>query len=245
MIHHVQSVVIDDLVYLVGGLADFPALQVNSIFVYDPAADEFRRVGNMPEGRDRGAGGVAVWEGRIYYAGGRPRRPAGPLVDVYDPNTGRWTELPDMPEARDHFHAAILDGDTHAIGGRALQVGDVVETDYAIPLDDLDSGWEELPESLPTKRGGFAIAVLNDEILVIGGEDEEEGLRTHYGTVEAFDPETGRWRRLQNMSVARHGIQAVVCEGAIYVSGGATAEDVSRDTRVLEVFRGEDAGPCG
>jgi hypothetical protein len=247
VIHHVQAVVVDDLIYLVGGLSEFPALQVNSVFVYDPSTDTISRAGNMPAGRDRGAGGIAVHDGKIYYAGGLHDGQAVSWFDEYDPETGRWRALPDMPEPRDHFHAAIVDGVFYAIGGRAVDVDQPVDTDYSFTIEDAEAGWQELPESLPTKRGGFAIAVLDGEILVIGGENEDAGARSIHGTVEAFDPGTGSWRRLQNLGTARHGIQAVVCEGAVYVPTGQTALPGNQltDTTVLEVFRGEDAGPCG
>ena len=61
---------------------------------------------------------------KIYNAGGQPtpRRCVNPRskpwFDVYDPATETWTQLPNMPRARDHFHAAVVDGKFYAIGGR-------------------------------------------------------------------------------------------------------------------------------
>ena len=39
-------------------------------------------------------------------------------LDVYDPNTGAWSKLPDAPRARDHFQVAITQGKLVAAAGR-------------------------------------------------------------------------------------------------------------------------------
>ena len=131
----------------------------------------------MPPGRERGAGGVAVHQGKIYYAGGLNGGFAKPWFDVYDPAANTWSQLPNMPVARDHFQAQVANGKFWVTGGRDTAINNTITSTIAF---DFSTGtWQTIAPPLPGP-GGFASAVLGDEILVIGGR-------------EAVRPST-RWR---------------------------------------------------
>ena len=85
--------------------------------------------------------------------------------EVYDPSTDRWSRLPDLPEAKDHFQAAVLDGRFYAIGGRAGDLGTETRSNFA--YDFATRRWVTGLSGLPTARGGFATAVLDGRILVM------------------------------------------------------------------------------
>jgi hypothetical protein len=193
----------------------------------------------MPRGR--GAGGVAVYDGKIYYAGGLHDGKAVAWVDVYDPATDTWAQLPDMPRVRDHFHAAVVDGKFYAIAGRDSVVN---ATTTKVDTYDLANGaggtWQNLDTALPTARGGFATAVLGDEILVIGGE----GGGKAYNNVEAYDTVSNTWRTLEPMPTARHGIQAAVCNDGVYIAAGGMAQGGSSPTNRHEVLSLNGATSC-
>ncbi|HET7856498.1 MAG TPA: kelch repeat-containing protein [Gaiellaceae bacterium] len=233
---HIQGVELGGRIYYVGGLAAWPKPAVASVYVYGPAADRFST--RRPMSRPRGAGGVAVHGGKIYYAGGLSDGRAVTWFDVYDPQRNLWSRLPDMPRPRDHFQAVVLDGKFYAIGGRDSELGkEYAETDA---FDFATGRWETGLAPIPTKRGGFAAAVLGDEILVIGGEDANSAHRE----VEAYDVRRDRWRTLDPMPTARHGTQAVVCGGAVYVAAGGGTQGGENPTDVLEVYRPAGARGC-
>ena len=94
---HIQAVEYRGLIYYIGGLVRWPGPAVGTVYVYDPVADRFTAGTPMRAGRERGAGGVAVHEGKIYYAGGLHDGTVVPWFDVYDPVARTWTVLPDMP----------------------------------------------------------------------------------------------------------------------------------------------------
>ncbi len=206
-------------IFYIGGLdmdVGYPDGEVGTVEIYDPVTEEVSAGTAMPAGRERGAGGVAAYKGRIYYVGGLHGGSAVKWVDVYDPVTDTWEQLPDMPSARDHFHAVVLDGKLHVIGGRA---GTFASTTGDHDAYDLEAEtWAGDLAALPTPRGGYGAAVIDGEIVVIGGETTGQAL----GTVEAYRPGTGggTWRALPAMPTARHGIQAAACSGAIYVAAG-------------------------
>lgn len=212
---HIQGVELDGLVYYVGGLESWPEPDVGSVYVYDPRADTFSTGAPMP--RPRGAGGVAAYGGKLYYAGGLHDGVAVPWFDEYDPESDSWRRLPDMPRRRDHFHAAVVGGKLYAIGGRDKEIGATTTANDA--YDFVSGTWRSGLAPLPSPRGGFGAAVVGDEIVVIGGEVADAAL----GAVEAYDTRTDSWRALEPMPTARHGIQAAVLDGAIYVAAGGTA----------------------
>ena len=218
---HVQGVAVGGRIFYIGGLdmdVGYPDGEVGTVEIYDPVTREVSAGRAMPAGRERGAGGVAAYKGRIYYVGGLHAGSAVDWVDVYDPVTDTWAQLPDMPSARDHFPAVVLEGRLHVIGGRA---GDFASTTGDHDAYDLEARtWADLA-ALPTPRGGYGAAVINGEIVVIGGERTGEAL----ATVEAYRPGAGggTWRPLPAMPTARHGIQGAACSGAIYVAAGGAS----------------------
>ena len=65
---HIQGVAYGGKIYYIGGLTSWPNVEVGTVYIYDPATNTFDTGTPMP--RPRGAGGVAVHDGKIYYAGG-------------------------------------------------------------------------------------------------------------------------------------------------------------------------------
>jgi hypothetical protein len=233
---HIQGVEVAGLIYYIGGLQQWPGPNVDTVYIYNPATNTFKQGAPMPRGR--GAGGVAVYGGKIYYAGGLNNSVAVPWFDVYDPAANTWTQLPDMPTARDHFHAAVVNGKFYAIGGRNVQINATTTVNQA--FDFATAKWISGLAPLPTARGGFGAAALGDEVLIIGGE----GNNQTYHTVEAYNTVTNTWRKLADMPTARHGIQAAVCNGGVYIAAGGLTQGGGNPTDIHEVFFLNGAKPC-
>jgi len=238
-VHHIQGVTVAGKIYLLGGLTSWPTPDVGTVFIYDPDTNTVSQGTPMPATRQRGAGGVGVYDGKIYYAGGLHNGLAVNWFDVYDPVTDTWTQLPDMPTARDHFQASVLDGRFWAIGGRNVQPNETTAVNEAF---DFGTGqWVTGFAPLPTPRGGFASAVLDGEIVIIGGE----GYGQAWPTVDAYDPATDTWRSLAPMPNPRHGIQGAVCNGGIYIAGGADDQGGGHSTNVHDaLFPGGTETSC-
>jgi N-acetylneuraminic acid mutarotase len=236
-VDHIQGVALNGRIYYIGGLTGWPQPHSDLVRIYDPATDSFTAGAPMPRGR--GGGGVATDGSRIYYAGGMHNGQAVAWFDAYDPATDTWQQLPDMPIARDHFHGAILGGTFYAIGGRDSLID---ATDPRVDAYAIGSGtWNTLNTTLPTPRGGFATAVLGNEILIIGGE----GGGQTFDTVEAYDPAANTWRTLAPLPTARHGIQAAVCDGGVYIAAGGRTQGGANPSSVHEVFFFGEPTPCG
>ena len=85
--------------------------------------------------------------------------------------------------------------------------------------------WHVISE-LPTQRKGFATAVVEGKIYLIGGTPFQNR-RGPYGlsTVEVYDPKTNSWERVADMPTPRTSAEAVVINGTIYVCGGYNGID--------------------
>jgi hypothetical protein len=200
------------------------------VWIYDVSTNRFIAGASMPAGRDRGAGGIAVYNGKIYVAGGLHDGTTVSWFDVYDPASDSWSSLPDMPRVRDHFHAAIVGGRFYAIAGRVSSGSFRIQQNDA--YDFATGRWITGLAPLPTLRGGFATAVFGTEIAVIGGE----GGGATFDTVEAYDTATNTWRTLTPMPTARHGIQAAMWNGSAFIAGGGMRQGGGAPTDVHEVL---------
>lgn len=228
---HIQVAAVNGKVYYIGGVTAWPGPSVGSVYIYDTTTNTFSAGAPMPAGRDRGAGGTAVVDGKIYVAGGIHASTTVGWFDVYDPATDTWTSLPDLPHRRDHFQGAVLNGKLWAIGGRISSSS--TRVGYNEAYDFTTGRWLTGFAPLPTLRAGFAVAVFGTEIALIGGE----GGGFTFSTNEAYNTASNTWRTLTPMPTARHGIMAAMWNGAAYIAGGGLRQGGGAPTDVHEVLR--------
>ena len=233
---HIQGVAVGGRIYYIGGLSAWPKPAVGTVSIYDPKSDGFSTGAPMP--RPRGAGGVAVHGGKIYYAGGLSEGRAVSWFDVYDPATDSWSRLPDMPRARDHFQAQVAGSRLYAIGGRDSDVDANIDDNDA--YDFTQGRWVTGLAPLPTARGGYASALVGDEILIFGGEAPDRV----FPQVEAYDVRKDTWRALEPMPVPRHGIQAIACAGDVYIAAGGEQPYGGAPSSANSVYVTGLAGRC-
>ncbi|MFF3853870.1 Kelch repeat-containing protein [Micromonospora sp. NPDC002575] len=227
--NHPNVAVAGGRIYVLGGLSGGASWQaLRDSFVYEPRLDRWQPLPPVPAGLERGSAAVGVHGGTIYLAGGMRTLTPGPdglqdtvaTVSAYHAATGRWTTLPDLPEARDHVAGAIVKGTFYVLGGRDRGQANVRDTVYAMDLQALAGGWTNRAP-MPTARGGIAFAAVGDRIYTFGGEGNVvDGVNTVFGQTEAYDTRTDRWQRLAPMPVPRHGTAAVAVGGTIYSPGG-------------------------
>ena len=237
--HHFQAVAYEGKIYVMGAFTDdFPdETPIPNIYIYDPVTDTWTEGPEIPADRRRGAAGVVVHNNQFYVVCGIQNGHLGGYVtwlDRYDPSTDTWTPLADAPNARDHFHATVVDGKLYAAGGRRSShaTGEVATlTVKMVDVYDFETDtWTSLPDptSLPTERAGTTSVTFDGKLVVIGGEsvrrlpeDGDEGPSTAHNEAEVFDPETGVWSALPPLLQGRHGAQAIVHEGQIYIAAGS------------------------
>ena len=224
-IHHFQPVAIGSRIYIVGALlCCYPREPTErTVHVYDTVTETWSTAGEMPAARARGSAAVVVRGGRLYVLGGNTLGHDGgsvPWFDVFDPASGEWRVLPDAPNARDHFTAALVDGRLVAAGGRT--------TDLPVPFDkpvlatdvyDFASGSWSTGTDIPTPRAGTVAVAVENELVVAGGEIN--GVAEALRDVEAYDVRRDRWRALRPLADGRHGGGAFVLDDTLHVVAGS------------------------
>lgn len=227
-VHHAGMTYLNGRVYVVGGFRETSFVPVGNVRIYDVAASTWSEGRPMPT--PRGAGALAVLNGRIHWTGGNAAAgdhlhdpPHGQVAgdrsvgthEVYDPATDTWERLAPMPTPRNHHGATVVDGRMHVVAGRAERNFEMTVHEV---YDPARNTWEAAPP-IPTGRSGIATVELDGKIYVFGGETFTQPARTFY-EAERYDPRTRTWESLPRMPTARHGLAAAVLDGRIHVLSG-------------------------
>lgn len=238
--HHFQPVVYNDKIYILGAMTGkYPGeTPVPNIYIYDPAIDIWEKGSAIPDDRQRGGAGVSLYEGKIYLSCGIRDGHRGDhkkWLDVYDPVTGKWEQLPDAPRERDHFQSVVANDKLYLLGGRTTIAADnpFKNTITEIDVYDLKKGtWTTLENGLPTERAGNFVTLYGEDIIVLGGESFNQKLA--HSEVEALNTKTHTWRTLSPMQEGRHGTGAIIHNGKICVASGCGNRGGSPELKTME-----------
>ncbi len=244
-LHHFQGVSYKGKIYVIGAMTGrYPNEKpLSNIMIYDPKKDLWSTGDAIPENRRRGSSGVVVVGDKAIVICGIVDGHNGThvtWVDQYDFKTGRWTILSDAPGTRDHFSAVAAKGKVYCVGGRntSYSIGQTFE--LTIGRMDVyniaNNTWLTLPESnnIPTQRAGTSTVILNNNVLVIGGESGTQAIA--HNEVEAYNLKTKKWRKLSNLVTGRHGTQAIVYKKAVYIAAGSGKRGGKPELDSIEKF---------
>jgi N-acetylneuraminic acid mutarotase len=187
--------VVDGKIYVMGG---YPNTTLNE--VYDPATDTWTE---MPLSTDP-FGPSVVYNDSIYVMWGKTR--------IYDPYTNNWSFGAQQPKETSYASVGITSG--FMAPTRLYVISETENQVYDPQADNWTTGAD-----IPTFRGGFAVAVVDDLIYVIGGititypltiptdaPAGSGGVATYYSTVEQHTPfGYGTVPPIVNLSFPRNG----------------------------------------
>jgi N-acetylneuraminic acid mutarotase len=75
--------------------------------------------------------------------------------------------------------------------------------------------------------------VLGNQVLIIGGESPQ---KLAHNQTEAFDFKTNTWQTLAPMQTGRHGTQAIVHQGKVYIAAGSANQGGGPEINSMEVM---------
>lgn len=139
-------------------------------------------------------------------------------AELYDPNTGRWTETGSLVRE-------IVGGDAYPLpDGRVLAIGTAWSTEQgdAQVYEPVQGRWT-VAGRLARLPGSVSVVLADGSILVIGGA----GFTDHrpVATVRRFEPDTGVTREVAPLPAPRTGSVAVrLADGRVLVAGGTEAQ---------------------
>lgn len=202
------------------------------VLAYHHDLDWTKRLQSMPEGRFLEA--AVTLDDQIFVLGGRhfQETVAGWR---FDPETGAYVNLPDLPRVQNGLVAAAVDGVIYAIGG---QNGFGIAVPFVHAYDPATGAWVQR-RPMPTARSEAAIAVNGHEIYVVGGENNGPSQ-----AVEIYDTRTDTWRNGPLLPEPRKGAVAVQVDGDLYVFGGLIDANSER-TSIVRLRNGNWAAVPG
>lgn len=238
--HHFQPVVVGHKIY---AIASFTCCypnedSISDIHVFDTRTEKWSVVGSMPPARVRGSAAVVVRGGLIYVLGGNTKGHNGGAVnwfDSYDPDSGRWEVLPNAPSRRDHFAAVIIGNKLVAAGGRATnQPNPFANTIASTEIFDFSTNAWIRGADIPTQRAGTLAAVVDEEVLIVGGESNTQSAA--FDTTEGYNVYSDSWRALQPMITPRHSGGGAVLGDRWHVVAGSNVAGGSGEVDSHESF---------
>ncbi len=191
-----------------------------AMYVYEPARDSWTTAPALP-GPAVENPAVAAYDGELYVFGGSTAAFSGAVSNaaVFDPATGEWTPLAEMPTARGGATAQALDGRIYVAGGIDPS-GASVSTVEAF---DSGSGHWDPAAPMGTRRDNPGSAALDGMLYVFGGRTRDaDGTEVNgtLATVEMYDPATDSWTARAPMPTGRRTMAVGTLNGRAQLIGG-------------------------
>jgi N-acetylneuraminic acid mutarotase len=175
----------------------------------------------------RGGHALIAAAGRLYAIGGNTVAANVAPAEVYDTQSGQWSDLPPLPAPRNHVAGFVYGPDLCAAGGRSPNTTRVDCFNFE------SMTWVRLPD-LPRPTSGAGAATLDDgSVIVMGGEDAQESAIVDQ---LARLPSSNQWTSAETMLAPRHGFQLAVFEGRAWACGGGSSAGLYPATTCTSVL---------
>ncbi|KAG5749348.1 hypothetical protein H9Q70_008006 [Fusarium xylarioides] len=205
-VNHLNVAVVDNKLYLLGGLVDGPAVSGVSMnwvasalsYVYDVTSDTWSDLVPMPNGTEKGSSIVGVHGEMIYLAGGMTvlqdtYQDTVNTVVSFNTTSGLWQRVvanaAELPEGRQHGTGAVIGDTFYVVGGRWFGQMNTRDTVFELDLTNQETGWKSSAAHMPVSRGGIYGAAVGDRFYVFGGEGNPDTATGVFNQSEAFDTE--------------------------------------------------------
>jgi N-acetylneuraminic acid mutarotase len=129
----------------------------------------------IPVGRNQFS--CAVVYGKIYCIGGQFYHDKGQIdqkmVDVYDPNTDKWSKAPSLPKGHSHAEGStfVHKGNIYMLGGHTTADGSTKKIDGDVLRLKPGGKWEVVAK-LPVTLSSPAACIIGDKLYVGGGNSD-------------------------------------------------------------------------
>lgn len=164
-------------------------------------------------------------------------------VQIYDPETDRWTDSgKSMNHARWGHTVNLLDGRIYVLGGCPPGIpsaDNIIVANKTIEVyDPVEESWVESGE-MTAGRIGHGSVVHQGKIYILGGEFQEPSLHT-LSSMEVYDPATRSWEELADMPTPRIFMGTCLVGDTIYAIGGGSSYPYSGKTTIEAYLIKED-----
>ncbi|MEM9478808.1 MAG: kelch repeat-containing protein [Verrucomicrobiota bacterium] len=170
--------------------------------------------------------------GIIRIGGMQPRNAKGeeavlvsvPFVRRFDPETGKWSKLPNLPKGRSSHDAWIVGDKIYVAGGWQMR-GPDKSSKWSTTVDILDLSaekpeWRSIPQ--PFMRRALAVAAHDNKLYCMGGLEKDGGMSED---IDVLDLETEEWSEGPMLPIGHpmkgFGLAAAIenADGRLYITG--------------------------
>ncbi len=229
--------VVDGKIYAIGGLNgnNFP---VGTNEEFNPLTNEWTSVMPMPTSRSGSA--IAVYQNKIYVIGGTVGNGYVGNNEVYDPATNMWETKASMPTPRADLSASVVNDKIYLIGGKRYSntAPFFNETNINEVYDPTNDTWST-KTVIPTPVQGYASAVVNGKIYVMGGSLESLSLEKTLISAadQVYDPQNDSWSSTAKLPAvdsygAAGATEGVMAPQRIYCIGGYSDGEFTAKTQM-------------
>jgi N-acetylneuraminic acid mutarotase len=161
------------------GLGSPQQIVLGTVEAYDPATDSWQSRAPMPTPRNHFL--AAAVGGRIYAVDGRTgsvfvtKSSSTDLVEAYDPATNMWVLVGRDVVPRGDDSGGVHDGLIYVAGGEGQDFARKYTFWLTEAFNPATAAWTELPH-MQIARHGFAAAIVGDELHVMGGGFQSDGM---------------------------------------------------------------------
>ena len=229
--HATATRLVNGKVLIVGGF-DANGQALASAELYDPAAKTFVSAGATAAPRGLHTA-TLLKNGNVLVAGGLVSLTGTDTAttEIFDSTSGAFSPTGSMGSAR-FGHAAVLlnSGNVLVAGG-----GDFVRGNSSVEIFNPSTGTFAPATAMTSGRAGFtAMLLLNGKVFIAGGDHIEATVNTTTrSTAELFDPTTGLFTSLGEMTAAREGHTATLRgDGTVLIIAGDHVIFTGSTTRV-------------
>jgi hypothetical protein len=204
---HQATLLRDGRVLVSGGASGSAA--VASAEIYDPTADVWAATGSSRSPRfDHTA--TLLADGRVLVAGGVSSGyncSSNASSEIFDPTGGTWAVGPSAPVPFGTGHNSIpLNNGRILVSGGGNRCGTVFRS--AALFDPTTATWTRIGD-MTVPREFHSSALLPDGRVLVAGGVGQNSLYQSIANAEIYDPTTGAWSAMPNMTTAR----STACNG--------------------------------
>ena len=218
--------------------------------LYDSVTGVFSGTGNMTASRG-GHTATLLANGKVLIAGGAAQDPTGTglaSAELYDPNTGTFTQTGSMAVGRFlHTATQLQNGRVLIVGGSLTSASGPVAT---AEVYDPATGIFTMTGAMATAREQHTATLLADGRVLIAGGTTSTGTSDPTASAEVYDPSTGSFSVTGSMVEARiFHTATLLLSGKVLVAGGgaenSTAEVYDPTTGSFSIVGGMEIGRSG
>ncbi|XP_006661717.1 F-box/kelch-repeat protein At1g22040-like [Oryza brachyantha] len=198
---------VDGCIYVLGGFSRASAMKC--VWRYDPFVNAWQEVSSMSTGRAFCK--ASLLNNKLYVVGGVSKGKNGlaPLqsAEVFDPRTGIWAEMPDMPFSKAQalptaFLAELLKPIATGVtsfGGKLYVPQSLYSWPFFVDVggetfDPETNSWAEMPvgmgEGWPARQAGTKLsAVIDGDLYAL-----EPSTSSDRGKIKIYDPQEDTWK---------------------------------------------------